>query len=107
MSGKGLRLADYLGHALEAIERIERYTAGTGFDDFSQNVMVQDAVIRNLEIIGESSRNIERSDPDFLARHPDSRSTFRGKEFGVHACLPVNASTRALTWAMAASLTGP
>lgn len=33
--------------------------------------MAQDAVIRNLEIIGEACRNIERSDPDFLVRHPE------------------------------------
>ena len=33
--------------------------------------MVQDAVIRNLEIIGEACRNIERRFPGFAARHPD------------------------------------
>lgn len=33
--------------------------------------MAQDAVIRNLEIIGEACRNVERSDPEFLARNPD------------------------------------
>jgi uncharacterized protein with HEPN domain len=70
MSRKDRRLADYLGHVLEAIERIEQYTAGKGFDDFARNVMAQDAVVRNLEIIGEACRNIERGDPGFLLRHP-------------------------------------
>ena len=27
--------------------------------------------MRNLEVIGEACRNIERIDPDFAARHPD------------------------------------
>jgi uncharacterized protein with HEPN domain len=33
--------------------------------------MVQDAVIRNLEIIGEASHNIEQQFPDFVRAHPD------------------------------------
>jgi uncharacterized protein with HEPN domain len=54
-----LRLQYYLGHILEAIERIGRYTAGLDEATFKQNSMVQDAVIRNLKIIGEASRNTE------------------------------------------------
>ena len=37
----------------EAIEKIERYTAGLPSDQFEANEMVLDAVVRNLEIIGE------------------------------------------------------
>jgi len=32
---------------------------------------VQDAVIRNLEVIGEAARNIELADPAFAPQHPD------------------------------------
>lgn len=71
MSRKGLRLADYLDHVLEAVGRIEDYTAEMSFEDFARNAMAQDAVIRNLEIVGEACRNIERSDPGFSLRHPD------------------------------------
>lgn len=46
------RLPDYLGHILQAIERIHRYTDGMGEAGFLQSEMVQDAVIRNFEIIG-------------------------------------------------------
>lgn len=35
MSRDGQRLADYLGHILEAIERIEGYTEGMGHPDFT------------------------------------------------------------------------
>lgn len=43
----------YLKHILDAIEKIESYTSG-GRETFFQNTMIQDAVIRNLEVIGEA-----------------------------------------------------
>jgi uncharacterized protein with HEPN domain len=43
---------------LDAIEKIERYTVGLTFDQFEANEMVLDAVVRNLEIIGEATRYI-------------------------------------------------
>ena len=33
--------------------------------------MIQDAVIRNIEILGEASRNIERLFPEFIEEHPE------------------------------------
>lgn len=65
------RLPDYLGHILEAIERIVRYTDDIDENSFLQDEMAQDAVIRNLEIIGEASHNIERDYPEFAAAHPE------------------------------------
>ncbi len=52
MSRDKQRLADYLGHILEAIDRINRYTDGQAQSVFLANEMAQDAVIRNFEIIG-------------------------------------------------------
>jgi uncharacterized protein with HEPN domain len=66
---KALRVPDYLEHIRDAIERIFRYIAGLDAAAFAANELVQDAVIRNIEIIGEASRNIERVDPGFIARH--------------------------------------
>ncbi len=43
---------------LESINRIDTYTEGVEYDSFSHNQMMIDAVIRNLEIIGEASRNV-------------------------------------------------
>ncbi len=65
------RVRDYLGHIAEAIERIQRYTVGLDLAGFQASLIVQDAVIRNLEVIGEASRNIERSDPSFATAHPE------------------------------------
>ena len=76
MTKDSLRLRDHLGHILKAIDRIQIYCHG--FDDraFLSNTLVQDAVIRNLEIIGEASRNIERASPDFMAANPELPLTF-------------------------------
>ena len=71
MSAATPRLPDYLQHIIEAIERIQRYTEEMDELGFAQNQMVQDAVIRNFEIIVEASRNIERSNPGFVAAHPE------------------------------------
>ena len=45
------RLGDYLAHMLEAIERIEEYVSDMDEMAFLDNRLVQDAVIRNFEII--------------------------------------------------------
>ena len=71
MSRDAQRLADYLAHILEAIERIGRYTEHITEAAFLENEMVQDAVIRNFEIVGEASHNIETHYPEFAAAHPE------------------------------------
>jgi uncharacterized protein with HEPN domain len=50
------RLPDYLAHILDAIASIEEFTWGMDDEAFLANKMAQHAVIRNFEIIGESSR---------------------------------------------------
>ena len=65
------RLSDYLAHIREAIERIDRYTHDIDEVAFLNQPMVQDAVIRNIEIIGEASHNIEKRYPAFSAAHPE------------------------------------
>lgn len=71
MSRDPQRLPDYLGHILEAIERIQAYVADVDEVGFLSSKIIQDAVIRNLEVIGEASRNIERVHPEFAAAHPE------------------------------------
>jgi uncharacterized protein with HEPN domain len=48
----------YIIDILEAINKIEVYTKGIDFDSFCCNQMMFDAVIRNLEIIGEAAKNL-------------------------------------------------
>lgn len=39
----------YLRHILEAISRIEEYTQGIRYEDFMDNHLIQDGVIRQIE----------------------------------------------------------
>jgi uncharacterized protein with HEPN domain len=71
MSRDPLRLRDYLGHILEAISQIHKYCEDIDEVSFLNHRMIQDAVIRNFEIIGEASKNIERVAPEFIAAHPE------------------------------------
>jgi uncharacterized protein with HEPN domain len=48
----------YLEDILEACERIARYTQGFTFEQFAANSLVYDAVLRNIEIIGEAAKHI-------------------------------------------------
>ncbi len=43
---------------LESIEKIEQYTQGINFDEFIRDSMTIDAVVRNIEIIGEASKMV-------------------------------------------------
>jgi uncharacterized protein with HEPN domain len=52
---------------LEAIARIERHTGGEP-QAVGRSEVVQDAVLRHLQIIGEAARALS---PDFRAGHPD------------------------------------
>ncbi len=66
-----LRVPDYLGHILEAIERIHQYIEDADEVAFLADRKTQDAVIRNFEIIGEAAHNIERYHPQFAADHSE------------------------------------
>ena len=50
----------YLRHILDAILRIEEYVSGVDEEEFYKHYLVQDGVIRQLEIIGEATKRISR-----------------------------------------------
>lgn len=52
---------DFLRDIEEAIERIERYTSGMSYTQFLDDTQVQDAVLRNMEVIGEATKNLSWS----------------------------------------------
>lgn len=66
-----LRLRDYLDHIIEAAARIRRFTDDMSELAFLENELVQDGVIRNIEVIGEAARNVQRRFPQFAATHPE------------------------------------
>ncbi|MBU6335642.1 MAG: DUF86 domain-containing protein [Chloroflexi bacterium] len=56
----------YLEDILEAIARVERYTSDVDFVTFSADEMRVDAVVRNLELIGEAAKQIPRVQRDLM-----------------------------------------
>ena len=48
----------YLRHIMDAFVQIECYTDGVSHDDFMENRLLQDGVIRQLEVMGEAARNL-------------------------------------------------
>jgi len=49
---------------IESIEKIDNYTKNQTFEDFAHSPVVIDAVVRNIEIIGEASKNIPQEIQD-------------------------------------------
>lgn len=58
---------EFLSDIQEAIRRIGIYTKGIDYGNFLEDIKTQDAVIRNVEIIGEAAKNISN---DFRDKHP-------------------------------------
>lgn len=58
---------NYVRHILDCIERIQEYTAG-GKKAFDASHLIQDAVVRNIEIIGEAVKNLS---DETKAGYPD------------------------------------
>ncbi|MFZ2109031.1 MAG: HepT-like ribonuclease domain-containing protein [Roseiarcus sp.] len=92
---KALRVQDYIEHMLRAIERIESYVHDLDHAAFERNTLVQDAVIRNFEIIGEAANKIQLADSTFAQRHPELRLdlAYRMRNALIHGYDSVNLST--------------
>lgn len=54
----------------EAIQRIEIYIGGMSYDDFLNDLKTQDAVIRNIEIIGEAVKGMSGAVRENLSSIP-------------------------------------
>lgn len=78
----------YLRHIVEAIDKIENYLGDVAYQEFTQNDMMVDAVVRELEIIGEAAGSLS---DDFKKEHPqfplresaDMRNFLMHEYFGV------------------------
>ncbi len=79
----------YLAHMRDAIETIEEYLKGVTYEQFTSSKMIIDAVVRELEIIGEASNNLS---PQFKQGNPkiqwrrmkDMRNFLIHEYFGVN-----------------------
>ena len=58
----------YIDHIANSIDRILEYIAEKDQISFEEDSMAHDAVVRQLEIKGEATKNISQ---DFRSEHPD------------------------------------
>ncbi len=59
----------YLEDIRYAIHKIQRYSAGLTKDELERNELVTDAIVRNLEIIGEAVKKIPE---DIRTEYPEA-----------------------------------
>jgi uncharacterized protein with HEPN domain len=57
---------EFVSDIREAMERIQKYISDMSYEMFLQDTKTQDAVIRNIEIIGEAAKNLS---PDFRKKY--------------------------------------
>lgn len=58
----------YLEDVVDAVAKIRRYVTGMSYKQFCEDCKTQDAVIRNLEIIGEAVKQLPE---EVHSRHPN------------------------------------
>ena len=58
----------YLEDIRDAIAKVEKYTAGLPWEDFVGNEEKVDAVVRNLEILGEAAKHVPAH---MRSKHPE------------------------------------
>lgn len=58
----------FLLHIASSFEKILLYVKDMTENEFSTNSLVQDAVVRNYEIIGEAAKNVSE---EFRVQHPE------------------------------------
>lgn len=89
--------AKYLWDARRAAERIARFTAGRGRDDYLADEMVRSAVERQFEIAGEALAGLRRVDPDLAAGIPNLPRIVAFRNVLIHGYATVD---NQLVWAV-------
>jgi uncharacterized protein with HEPN domain len=65
------RVGDYLEHIAAAVARVAEYVEGFDYARFRLDTLRQDAVARNIEIIGEAATQLHNADPAYTEAHPE------------------------------------
>ena len=66
------RVVDTLQDVLDASNRIAKWTSGRSFAEYQKDELLQSAVERQFEIIGEALRTADQHDPVFRTRVPET-----------------------------------
>ena len=58
----------FLLHIRDALHEVRQFVEGTGYEGFLEDRMMQNAVMRSFEVVGEAARLVS---PEFRDAHPD------------------------------------
>ena len=66
------RVEDYLEHIAEAIRRAMEYAQDIHtLEAIERNRQAQDAIVRNITVIGEAANQIQKTAPEFISSHSE------------------------------------
>ncbi len=83
----------YLWDVCEAAKAIESFTNGMAIEQYKLNALVQAAVERKFEIIGEALNQLSKSDPMLAAMIPDVPLIVAFRNQLIHGYAAVNVET--------------
>ncbi|MCF7873862.1 MAG: DUF86 domain-containing protein [Candidatus Omnitrophica bacterium] len=78
------KVKKYLFDIKQAIEEIESFIENKSFQDFTNGTLLQSAVERKLEIIGEALSRIKKIDEDILDNIADARRIIGFRNIIIH-----------------------
>jgi uncharacterized protein with HEPN domain len=92
MNRRPLRAHDYIEHMLDAAKAIQQFMSGVSEKEFLSDRKTRDAVIRNIEILGEAAKMLSDVLPDAASRFPaiDFRTMYATRNRMIHAYAFVN-----------------
>ena len=79
----------YLKHILDAISKIEGYMKSIEREEFLKDEMTQDAVVRNLEVIGEATKSLSKDTKQLYPEIPWAEVAGTGDRL-IHAYFDVD-----------------
>lgn len=71
MKGTTLTVDDLLGHMADACRKIMDYTSGMDEQAFYDSPVTIDAVVKNIEVLGEAANTLARNYPVFVEKETD------------------------------------
>jgi uncharacterized protein with HEPN domain len=92
MNRHPVRARDYIAHMLDAAQAIQQFVSGSSEEEFLSDRKTRDAVVRNLEILGEAAKKLSDVLPDAASRFPavDFRTMYATRNRLIHAYAFIN-----------------
>jgi uncharacterized protein with HEPN domain len=87
-----LRARDYFEHMLDAAKAIQQFMSGVSEEEFFSDRKTRDAVVRNIEVLGEAAKSLSDVLPDAVSRFPaiDFRTMYATRNRVIHAYAFIN-----------------